>query len=134
MHTHHLLYGVLTQYLSPGPCLVVVDFGPHRDRLWLMLSHESCLPCLPCLSVHLSVCLSVCSMLVDLIAIVTGINWFCQDLPVRAGSGRIYPDCELRALALNEFYILEPGPLLGGDPKTERSTRPGVRWPQPIVT
>ena len=25
MHTHHLLYGVLTQYLSPGPCLDVVD-------------------------------------------------------------------------------------------------------------
>jgi hypothetical protein len=61
-------------------------------------------------------------VLVALIVIVTGINWLCQDLPVRAGSGRIYPDCELRALALNEFYILEPGPLLGGDPKTERST------------
>ena len=26
MHTHHLLYGVLTQYLSPGPCLDVVDW------------------------------------------------------------------------------------------------------------
>eukprot|EP01047_Picozoa_sp_COSAG01_P125419 COSAG01_NODE_54465_length_331_cov_464.103448_1_plen_50_part_10 len=48
-------------------------------------------------------------VLVALIVIVPGINWLCQDLPVRAGSGRIYPDCELRALALNEFYILEPG-------------------------
>jgi hypothetical protein len=28
IHTHHLLYGVLTQYLSPGPCLDVVDFWP----------------------------------------------------------------------------------------------------------
>jgi hypothetical protein len=46
MHTHHLLCGVLTQYLSRGPCFDVVDFGLHRDRLWLMLSHESRLPCL----------------------------------------------------------------------------------------
>eukprot|EP01047_Picozoa_sp_COSAG01_P039910 COSAG01_NODE_3324_length_6254_cov_10.119090_3_plen_56_part_00 len=55
-------------------------------------------------------------MSIGRVAIVSGISWLYQDRPVRAGSGRIYPDCELRALALDELYILEPGPLLGGDP------------------